>query len=398
LISIISFIFHLFIAREKELSYEKPEEFIEFQLDFCQNQVSFLIISFNLSFYIKEKSNLKSQAAKLLEILIDHIDGSLTITSYGIFSILEDNLFKLSNEISPEAEDKIVISLDFLSILSYSISRREDLRGAVEDVFMKNMSYFSSREIPHYLRSKVFLFYGLYMDCLFVEPEKNEIYLKILEDLIQGERLHSKSVELQALDSLNELVFNENFQSRNIANLERILLLFLEDLNSKKHEMYFEALEQVIKFYFEISKNEKIMVFTLEELIKKLEDLENMKVSEICLKILMENLISEKINQWKLNEYVGEFNKRLVIAFNSEKKENLKFLDERILTLLTNMIPFQLNQEIFIEIVKIHVTRYRKLEENMVRFINNFFFYNCQNANVYESLTMVIKNLIFFEI
>ena len=304
---------------------------------------------------------------------------------------MEENLYKLRDELSLESENQIAISLDYLSILSYSISKRNDILFSIEDIIIKNMGYFSSRFLPKYLKSKIFLFYGFYLDCLFTEPQKTEIYYTALEDLISGQIYDSKSVEYQAWDSLSELVFNEDFNNRHIGDFERILLLFLEDLNKKINENYFEALEHVFSLYCMdslLEKNLEILNFGFEEIIKIICQTKNEEVLKIGLRIISDNFNEEKIKILKLNS--GVIFNLVVLAFRCEKSGVFKFVDEGLIDFLTKILNLQSNEEIFKEIVGNYLNRYQNIDKCLVLYINNYLYYNYQDLNSSESLGMVI--------
>ena len=111
--------------KEKEDIEGNPKEFVNYQIDVCQKQKS---------------RTYKSQAAKLLENIVDHVDGMLTFavnlnieimqhiltgetaTSEYVKNIL--NKFNLSFNSDEELLDVCILSM---SVMSYALVRRGDL-------------------------------------------------------------------------------------------------------------------------------------------------------------------------------------------------------------------------------------------------------------------------------
>jgi hypothetical protein len=160
--------------REQQIKHEEPEEFVNLALDTIDKQSSEVP---------------KTAAAALLETFCDHIDGSTSfiaqicslIISHSIQVITEQ-----SNVIAPESPfyilkdlqaryffarlspvQRIDTSLVALTVMSYLLSRRNDLISLLENMLKINFAFFSDQSQDPLITSRLCLFLGYYCDNLF---------------------------------------------------------------------------------------------------------------------------------------------------------------------------------------------------------------------------------------
>lgn len=329
---------------------------------------------------------MKSQIAKMLELLCDRMTGFLTSFTYFTFNLLENNLDKLSIESNPSYIDPLVISLDFLSILSYSICKREDLLDYVEEIFLKNQAYFSLMCPSNLLKNKLFLFYGFYLDCLFQKSELNEVYLARLSELIHAQKNNPEEVVLQAWDSLNEIIINKGFKSRNVGNLELILLEFIQDLDEKNEIIYYESLQELIRMYNENKFGKiEVMLMVFQNILDKMQKI-NLK-NKILFRILKE-ILKENVETFKNN--IGILWKLLYEAFCKGKED----VDNEIMDIICSLVDYKLEKSLFMETVSTYLKKNGKLGKELVIFINSFLFFS-RNISIVEECFDFIKKITF---
>ncbi len=110
--------------KEKDDIEENPKEFVNYSIDICQKQ---------------ESKTYKTQAAKLLESIVDHVDGMLTFTVnfckesiQNVFSgsgqtqYIKEIISKFKLNFSNE-EEFVDVCFLALTIMSYALIQRKDL-------------------------------------------------------------------------------------------------------------------------------------------------------------------------------------------------------------------------------------------------------------------------------
>jgi len=250
------------------------------------------------------------------------------------------------------------------------------------------------------LKGKLFIFYGSYLDCLFLLPEDNEIYLKLLSEMIQSYKIKSKLVQLQANDSLNGLVFIKSFKMRNIGNMEKILMNFQLYLKEKNCVTYYENLFEIVKLYYEIQNKREISMVLFEEIVKKLEnqfignnnneDINECEkeIEEICFKII--RFIIDNDDE-KIRENIRNIENLMYNLLNTDNKCIFSnYFDKEILHILAKLMSFFMEKEMFMKIVLLFLKRYGKFDDALVLFINNFLYFYSNDADSYEYLHSVL--------
>ena len=106
-------------------------------------------MSISLDTVDKQTSNiLKTNAAKLLEGLCDHIDGTVTFICEQAISIVDDD-FQCTGSIKNRymfrkmsESQRVESSLTILTVMSYLLTRRDDLIDKIEEMLQKNANKF----------------------------------------------------------------------------------------------------------------------------------------------------------------------------------------------------------------------------------------------------------------
>ncbi len=177
--------------KEKEDIIDNPKEFVNYTIDICQKQ---------------ESKTHKSQAAKLLEHIVDHIDGMLTFTVNLLLEItqhllsggnpqnqlaaneMKDKLSKFSLNTFTD-EELLDISLLSLTILSYTLVKRPDLLGCLDKIVVDHLpKLINMQQMPSPLiQSRITLFLGFYIDQLLTTTPRQvqtEYFSRILDFLL----------------------------------------------------------------------------------------------------------------------------------------------------------------------------------------------------------------------
>lgn len=111
--------------KEEEEMEQEPNEFVNYSVDICQKQKS---------------KTYKTQAAKLLESIVDHVDGMLTFTVNLVVEMIS-NILSSNGQITSYVQQVMEkFNLKFksgielldvcfmtLTILSYAMVKRNDL-------------------------------------------------------------------------------------------------------------------------------------------------------------------------------------------------------------------------------------------------------------------------------
>lgn len=151
--------------KEKEDIVSDPHEFVNYQIDICQKQKS---------------RTYKSQAAKLLECIVDHVDGMLTFVVNLNLQIMSHilNGTSASDPYVSEIKQKFSLNIqsdeDFLdacllniSVLSYSLVKRVDLLSSLDELILIHLDKFLDQGTSVLIKSRFSLFLSFYLDQLF---------------------------------------------------------------------------------------------------------------------------------------------------------------------------------------------------------------------------------------
>jgi len=181
--------------------------------DMCNSQVS---------------KTYKTCAAELLEILVDHIDGTMTyvihLAAEAIkFSLKGDDISEIPKKYLAltEIADTVFITntqpiirietaIVVFTALSYNLPQREDLHQIVNQTVMHNLKYFINEKTPCLIRVRVTLFLGEYLHEL-LRNESNyttETFREIMNYLIvnlANTNLKEKVMVLQSIESLSSI-------------------------------------------------------------------------------------------------------------------------------------------------------------------------------------------------
>lgn len=182
---LVEVILVLLTSTESEIMdlQEQPEEFVALSLDTCDKQ---------------ESDVLKTAAAQFLEILCDHVDGSLTYITvfclhaldYAIKGAKPETakdyiaLVEFQNSVFiAKTRDEIIVetSVLVLTVLSYLIPKREDLLKVLDETMCSHLeSLYATPSII--IRARMALFLGYYADTLF--KMKENLFFSSLKFLI----------------------------------------------------------------------------------------------------------------------------------------------------------------------------------------------------------------------
>lgn len=190
--------------KEKEDMDTDHKEFVNYSIDICQKQKS---------------RTFKSQAARLLESIVDNVDGMLTFTVNLNLEILQSILTGSSQTQVKETlakfnlaftsdEELLDVCLLSTSVMSYAVVKRDDLLQMIDKLMIEHLDKFINAGTTILIRNRFCLFLGFYLDMLFTTVQRTvreDALEKILYFLFESLALTKKQkvVSIQALDVLS---------------------------------------------------------------------------------------------------------------------------------------------------------------------------------------------------
>ncbi|CDW80715.1 UNKNOWN [Stylonychia lemnae] len=257
--------------KEKDDIENNPKEFVNYSIDICQKQKS---------------KTYKTQAAKLLESIIDHVDGMLTFTVNFCIEVIQNIMqgggqtdyiqqiitkFRLKFE---SEEEFMEVCLLALTIISYALIKRQDLMRNLDQLVLQHLQTFMSDQQSPIIKNRFCLFLAFYLDQLMltVPQTTQEInFEKILQFLIGQLGIKGqKIVSLQALDTLvtqtSERVLTLKIQQ----NFDWIIdTLANYNINLMLHA-YFDFLSDFIKAHYSNFTQDNLITF-MQSLVNRIQ-------------------------------------------------------------------------------------------------------------------------------
>jgi hypothetical protein len=265
---------------EMELFKQAPEEFVHLALDTCDRQLS---------------ETFKTAAAQLMEILCDHIDGSLTFIAVIAlqlinYSLVSDNPQEIPNKFQVLAEFansnfltktpaniRTETCLIVISVLSYLIPRRNDLMTLLEQTLMTYHEYFLNHKSDPLIRSRICLVIAYYAENIFQDNIKyKDMYahhLTFLVESVGNRNPGEQACALQAIDSLSTIFDDEDLVPRMTPFINDILLKFAEYTTFISQDSFYEIIQEIVKAYaLKISEKPDLIVGLISMLVLKVQN------------------------------------------------------------------------------------------------------------------------------
>ena len=239
-------------AKEVKSVRTDPQNFVNLALDTCEKQ---------------ESEVAKTEAAKLLEALCDHIDGCLSFTAifcceairYALtsggnpenlqnFPMLSQfknaSIFLMKSQPEQIVETSIMVMAD----ISYLTPKRHDLFAMLEAVLVENYSaLFENASVL--VRCRLALMIGYYADNLF--SSKTDLFVKMIEFLLQGIALEheEKALSLQCADTLKTAIGDADLVARLDAFINKLLPMLCTMVETIELPAFYEILMTVVSCY-----------------------------------------------------------------------------------------------------------------------------------------------------
>jgi len=256
---------------EVDMFYDQPDDFVTLALDTCDKQLSEIT---------------KTAAAKMIENICDHIDGALSFVCFIAFEIINDTIAtSLSPEtpISPQLLEyskgkflmsppdiKVETCLMIVSVLSYIIPKRNDLLQLLQKTLIQNSNFFLNQSASALVRARLCLILGYYSENLFVNQNPLP-HLKFLVECISLNNNEEKAISLQAIDSLSNIIEDEDL----VMSIKPIIFdlfgVLLELMPIIQHAEFFNILQSLSKHHAEtIGKKKEWIVNYVKSLVNRI--------------------------------------------------------------------------------------------------------------------------------
>ena len=244
---------------DKEMVEDSPNEFTDLGLDICEKQ---------------ESETVKTNAAKLLEMLCDNIDGALTFVVTVACTVIEGTLkgLGLPEDLSYYAvldqEVKMDLCLILLSIVNYSISRRKDLLGMLDTLFSINFDVLVAANSA-IIQSRLGLFLYFYAEHIHLNDETQ--IAKWIWFLIScmAPNYPFKAGVIQACETLSAICQDEEVMLRIHPYIPEIFKRITLCITNQREKNFFEALLELMNWYTQISNDEIMALVSM--LVQKIQ-------------------------------------------------------------------------------------------------------------------------------
>ncbi len=248
-----------------------PQNFVNLALDTCEKQ---------------DSETPKTEAAKLLEALCDHIDGCLSFTAifccesikYAVaggnpeilpnFPMLSQfrnaSVFLLKSPPELIIETSIVVMTD----ISYLTPKRKDIIMMFESVLVENYAaLFEGASIL--IKCRLALMIGYYADALF--SAKQELFVKMVEFMLQGIGMEKeeKALSLQCADTLKTTIGDGDLVTRLDPYINKLFPLLCTMVSTIDLPSFYEILMTIIGCY--ASSIDETLIKLLEALVARVE-------------------------------------------------------------------------------------------------------------------------------
>jgi len=359
---------------ERQLINTDPQEFVSLGLDTC----------------FKQKSHIpKTEAAKLLENLCDHIDGLLTFitnfcceaiqcaTSENFAEQLESNpmlsQYKINFLTKSTAEEIIETSLVVLADLSYLISARKDAFLVVENIMKKKIHVLFTSSVL--IRCRLALMLEYYMDKLFIG--NTELFEQTLEFLIKGITAE-QAFAIQCAESMYSMIDDKDLIPRINDCLHKLFPYLTSMAETVEFPDFFGVLISVASNYGATIGVD--IIHLLDVLVKRIikeqekEKKKNMLINR-CWNVI--NSICE--NKELCPKYAGSIEDSILPLFNY----------------LANPKDIEFGDDI-INVIEILLGSQRKISENMTRIFAVLPKYFEKEDYVFDNLLMVLNHYLYY--
>jgi len=257
----------------KELKSMKtdPQNFVNLAIDTCDMQDSEVP---------------KTEAAKLLENLCDHIDGCLTFISifcceaikYGLSGANPETLnnypmlaqFNGKSIFLVKSTPELIVETTILVMadISYSITKRKDLFGAFEHTLIENFTQlFGNSSIL--IKCRLASMLGMYLDSLFINQP--DLFAKCIEFTLQGMAMEKeeKAFSLQCAETLKTAMEDDSLMPRMEPFANKLFPLLCSMTETMELVSFYEILMTMISWYS--NSIDESLIKLIEALVRRVE-------------------------------------------------------------------------------------------------------------------------------
>eukprot|EP00357_Protocruzia_adherens_P031356 CAMPEP_0114996878 /NCGR_PEP_ID=MMETSP0216-20121206/14576_1 /TAXON_ID=223996 /ORGANISM="Protocruzia adherens, Strain Boccale" /LENGTH=1103 /DNA_ID=CAMNT_0002361173 /DNA_START=31 /DNA_END=3342 /DNA_ORIENTATION=- len=391
---------------------EDPDDFVALAVDACD----------------KQKSDVyKTAAAELLELICDHIDGAITFISYFVcctidFAIkYEGDLTQLdAQNYAPLVEFKdcvfltktpleiqIETCLVALTVFSYIIPKREDLKILIENLIHRHLEPLCHSK-SGLIRSRFCLLMGYYSEILFDKENYQKTFVDTISFLIRSLMDQELGVALQAVDSLGSTITDADLVPRVGSTVNQLFPLLISIVRTTQLHKFFDMLLDMIRPYATCFDDSIVQLIEalVERVRAELDSLANSGEKKYiminkCWNVL--RAISE--NTTLISKYYNEIETTMLPLFEyMEDPKNIEF-DDDILLAITSFMKIRKTVSDNLWVLYPHLPKfyqkYKGMLANLLQTLNCYMVYGKERlANNQPDLEVLVDigvNALFSE-
>lgn len=218
-----------------EMFEENPEEFVNYSLDLCEK---------------KESDDFKCASARLLLTISGFIDGALSHIWNFAYELVNTSFDSqppmaefpsqhLSNEFRAE------IGLFTFSLLLPTATNRLDLLQYLEELFRTHLNHFYTAKFL--VKARVCLVIKYYCSLLFYNEENQFVQMmRFLLTCCNCKENNSASVNVQASDTLCNVLQDDDVLIRIFSFLPSIFQYLIDVIPTQNNKMFFESVYEMV--------------------------------------------------------------------------------------------------------------------------------------------------------
>lgn len=371
--------------QEKTDMISDPQNFFNLSLDTCDKQSSEVP---------------RTEAAKLLEEICDHIDGGLTFVAYFCCEAIRyagkgwsreevksnavlGSFIESGSKILTvnSAEEITEICLTTMTIISYSTVSRKDLFKLYEKVLIEVFSMVF--DTPSFLiRCRAALMLGYYAESLF--QQDHGLFIRIMEFLVKGLGVEAseKSFSLLCADSLKSIIADPDSISRIEPFINRLFPYLAGMVAKMDSPTCFGLLMTIINSYAEAIDASILQL--LDSLVSRIHT----EYAALRAKGEKNNMIMNQC--WNAIRCICENN-----AFYPEFTSSIEHALLPVFEYLTNPTDIEFDDDL-IQIITTLIRKGKSVSENMVKILPVLPKVFEKNKGTLGSLLQTINAYVFY--
>lgn len=370
--------------KEKGYLIADPENFINLALDTCDKQQSGVC---------------KTESAKLLEAICDHIDGALTFV--GNFCSEAMNYACKGNDTSlipnyptlaqftascpflSKSSPELIVETCIMALadISYLSTRRADMIEKIDSVIEENMEIIMEGS-SILIKCRFVLLLAYYADHLF--PNKQTEFSRCIEFMVKCLSLdgNERVLALQSADALKSIISDEDMIKRIEMFINKLVPYFTGMVENIKLLSFFNILKSVIRSYAEAMDDSVVA------LVKALTNRIIIELKDCLSK-------GQKINMTITNCWNII---RIICDDNSFFPQCLNGIEEALLPLFNYLVdPMNIEfDDDLVQVISVLVKRRSGITENMGRVLPYLQKLFEKNKGLFAGLLECLNNYLFY--